>query len=85
MRDEGNVYNITFRDIRFIAEYHSFPWWGRGEGISFTVVPRLAGTKNGRLHDILVENVCGLYAENSIRVGRMAKSRTKPDRACAVS
>ncbi len=74
LRDEGNVYNVTFRDIRFVAEYHSFPWWGRGEGISFTVVPRLAGTKNGRLHDILVENVCG-RAENSIRVNGSPQSR----------
>jgi hypothetical protein len=33
-RDEGSVYNIDFRDIKFVSRYHSDPWWGRGEAIS---------------------------------------------------
>src|ERR1700744_4488843 len=36
LRDEGSVFNVTFRDIQLVAQYHSDPWWGRGEAISFT-------------------------------------------------
>ena len=71
LRDEGNVYDVTFRDIRFDARYHSDPWWGHGEAISFTDFPRTAASRPGRLHDIRVENVTGT-AENSIRVAGTA-------------
>lgn len=67
LRDEGCVSNITFRNIRLVSRYHSDPWWGRGEAISFTALPRAAGTKLGRLQNIYVENVSG-RAENSVRV-----------------
>lgn len=67
LRDQGSVYNVTFRDIRFTSRYFSAPWWGRGEAISFTAIPRMPGTKLGRIHDIHVENVRG-RAENSIRI-----------------
>jgi hypothetical protein len=67
LRDEGEISRITFRNIEFVSQYHSIPWWGRGEGISFTAIPRTATTKLGKLHDVTVENVCG-RAENSLRV-----------------
>ncbi len=67
LRDEGVISNVTFRDITFISQYHSDPWWGRGEAISFTVIPRTAETQLGRLENVLVENVSG-RAENSVRV-----------------
>ena len=71
LRDEGNVYDVTFRDIQFTARRYSNPWWGHGEGISFTAIPRLPGTTNGSLHDILVQNISGV-AENSLRVNGTA-------------
>lgn len=74
LRDEGNVFNIMFRDIKFVSRHHSDPWWGRGEAISFTAIPRTAETKLGRLHDILVQNVTG-RAENSVRIKGSADSR----------
>jgi hypothetical protein len=74
LRDEGNVFNVTFRDIQFTARYFSDPWWGRGEGISFTAIPRLPTTKLGTMHDIRVQNVSG-RAENSIRVNGTTNSR----------
>jgi polygalacturonase len=74
LRDEGTVSNITFRDIEFVARYQSDPWWGRGEAISFTAIPRAAATKLGRLSNITVENVSG-RAENSIRVNGTPQSR----------
>ncbi|HSI16565.1 MAG TPA: glycosyl hydrolase family 28 protein [Sphingomonas sp.] len=67
LRDQGSVYNVTFRDIHFVARYHSAPWWGRGEAISFTAIPRNAQTRLGTIHDVLVQRVTG-RAENSVRI-----------------
>jgi polygalacturonase len=74
LRDGGDVSNITFRDIQFVARYHSDPWWGRGEAISFTAIPRTAQTKLGRLHDLVVQNISGT-AENSVRINGSPASR----------
>ncbi len=74
LRDEGDVYNIVFRDITFISRYHSVPWWGRGEAISFTAIPRTKDTKIGTIHNILVENVTGT-SENSVRINGSKESR----------
>lgn len=73
LRDEGNVYNITFRDIEYQTRFYSDPWWGRGEGISFTAIPRTAETKIGKLHHVTVENVTGTQ-ENSVRIRGTAES-----------
>jgi len=67
LRDEGNVYNIDFNDIRFTAQYQAAPWWGRGEAISLTAIPRAPGVKVGRIHDVRVRNVTA-RAENSVRI-----------------
>jgi polygalacturonase len=74
LRDEGEISKITFRDITFVSRYHSNPWWGRGEAVSFTAHPRNAETKIGKLHDVLVQNVFG-KAENSVRINGSADSR----------
>lgn len=74
LRDEGNVYNVVFRDITFRSRYYSAPWWGRGEAISFTAIPRIPETKIGTIHNILVENVTGT-AESSVRINGTKESR----------
>jgi len=76
LRDEGSVYNITFQDIEFVARYYSKPWWGRGEGISFTAIPRKPESKIGTLHDVIIKNVKGT-SENSIRICGSKESRIK--------
>jgi polygalacturonase len=76
LRDEGNVYDIDFRDIQFLSRYYSDPWWGRGEAISLTAIPRNAQTKLGSLHDIRIRNVTG-RAENSVRVSGSAASTVR--------
>ena len=76
LRDEGNVYNIDFRDIKFLSRYHGDPWWGRGEAISLTAIPRLATTKLGALHDVRIQNVTG-RAENSVRICGSLNSRIR--------
>jgi len=67
LRDEGNIYNIDYRDITFTSHYFSDPWWGRGEAISFTAIPRTTTSKPGSLHHINVTNVTG-HAENAVRI-----------------
>jgi len=74
LRDEGSVYDVIFRDIEFNARYFSDPWWGRGEGISFTAIPRTPQTKIGTIHHISVINVKG-QAENSVRICGTKESR----------
>lgn len=74
LRDEGNIYNIDYRDITFNSRYFSDPWWGRGEAISFTAIPRNPTSKPGTLHHINVQNVTG-HAENSIRIRGSEQSR----------
>jgi hypothetical protein len=74
LRDEGNIYDIDFREITFRSRYFSDPWWGRGEAISFTALPRNATSKPGSLHHVRVTNVTGT-AENSVRVCGSAASR----------
>jgi hypothetical protein len=76
LRDEGSVYNVTFRDIAFTARYYADPWWGRGEAISLTVMPRGPETKPGSLHGVILQNVTG-RAENSIRIEGSAGSRVR--------
>jgi hypothetical protein len=76
LRDEGSVYDVDFRDIKFVSRYHSDPWWGRGEAMSFTAIPRTPQTKPGTIHDIRVRNVTG-RAENSVRVHGTKESRLR--------
>ena len=76
LRDEGSVYNVDFKDIKFTSRYHSDPWWGRGEAVSFTAIPRTPQTKIGAIHNVKVRNVTG-RAENSIRINGTPESRIK--------
>ena len=76
LRDEGSVYNIDFRDIKFVSRYHSEPWWGRGEAISLTAIPRGSQSKIGTIHDVRIQNVSG-RAENSVRVQGSKESRVR--------
>jgi hypothetical protein len=74
LRDEGNVRDILFSDIRFTSQYQAAPWWGRGEAISLTAFPRTKETKLGRISGVQIRNVTG-RAENSVRVNGCAESR----------
>jgi hypothetical protein len=74
LRDEGNIYKIDYRDITFTSRFYGDPWWGRGEAISFTAIPRTPTSKPGTLHHVNVQNVTG-QAENSVRVCGSAQSR----------
>ena len=74
LRDEGSVHDIEFRDIQFTSRYQAAPWWGRGEAISLTAIPRSPQTKVGKLHDVRIRNVTA-RAENSVRICGSPQSR----------
>jgi polygalacturonase len=74
LRDEGDVHDISFSNIRFTSHYTAPPWWGRGEAISLTAIPRRPGVKVGKIHDIRFSNITG-RAENSARIEGVAQSR----------
>jgi hypothetical protein len=76
LRDEGDVSNVSFSDIRFSAHYTAPPWWGRGEAISLTAIPRKPGVKVGKIHDIHFRNITG-RAENSVRIDGVPESRIR--------
>jgi polygalacturonase len=73
LRDEGCISNVIFRDIQFTSRYFSNPWWGRGEAISLTAIPRLPTTKLGTMRDIQFQNIAG-QVENSVRINGTANS-----------
>jgi hypothetical protein len=76
LRDEGNIFNVDFSDIEFVSRYHSAPWWGRGEAISLTAIPRVPQGKVGALHDVRIRHITG-RAENSVRVSGTPESRIR--------
>jgi polygalacturonase len=76
LRDEGDVYNVVFRDINFVSRYHSDPWWGRGEAISITAIPRTPETNIGTIHDVEFQNISG-KSENSVRISGTPESRIR--------
>jgi len=76
LRDQASVYNIDFRDITFHSRYFADPWWGRGEAISLTAIPRNPSTTPGSLHHVTLANVTGT-AENSVRICGSPQSRVQ--------
>jgi len=66
-RQPGNIEDVEFRDIDFLAQHHAARWWGWGEAASVTVWPRTPNGKTGTLSNIRFKNVRGV-AENSFRI-----------------
>ena len=66
-RQRGNIDDVEFRDIDFLAQHHAARWWGWGEAASVTVWPRTQDGKAGSLSNIRFKNVLGV-AENSFRI-----------------
>ena len=74
LRDEGNIHDIDFRDITFTSRFYADPWWGRGEAISFTAIPRTADQQSRVVAQHYRANITG-HAENSVRVCGSASHR----------
>jgi polygalacturonase len=73
-RDAGNISDVEFSDIQFMSRYFSDPWWGRGEGISLTAIPRAPQAQIGTIRGVRFRNITG-HAENSVRIEGSAASR----------
>eukprot|EP00930_Biecheleria_cincta_P028716 TRINITY_DN20026_c0_g1_i1.p1 TRINITY_DN20026_c0_g1~~TRINITY_DN20026_c0_g1_i1.p1 ORF type:complete len:1001 (-),score=120.80 TRINITY_DN20026_c0_g1_i1:139-2856(-) len=56
-RGQGDIHNITFRDIQVQTRYQAPRWWGNGEWLSVTVEPRYSGDKVGRAYDLRFEGI----------------------------
>lgn len=76
LRDSGNVSGVTFRGITFDSRYFSDPWWGHGEALSVTAIPRTAGAPIGTISDVRFERITGT-SENSLRIDGSAASRPR--------
>ena len=76
LRDEGNVFDVEFRDIKFTSRYFSAPWWGRGEAFSLTAIPRAAESNVGAIHGVRIANITG-RAENTARISCSPQSRIR--------
>jgi len=66
-RQLGNIEDVEFRDIDFLAQHHAARWWGWGEAASVTAWPRTPNGKTGSIGNIRFRNVRGV-AENSFRI-----------------
>ncbi len=76
LRDEGSISTIEFHNIKLTSRYFAEPWWGRGEAISFTAIPRTAGGKIGHLHGVHVSKITA-KSENSVRISGSLASRIR--------
>lgn len=57
LRDDGNIENVTFKNIRIETRRFSKEWWGSGEPIAITVLPRYPFTKNGKIRNIRFSDI----------------------------
>jgi len=57
LRDQGNVHDVEFRDISISTQRFPPVWWGCGEGIYVTALPRNAQTEVGRITDVRFYNI----------------------------
>ncbi len=56
-RSQGDIHNITYRNINIETRYVSPRWWGNGEWMVITAEKRHEEDTIGRTYDILMENI----------------------------
>lgn len=57
LRDEGNIENILVQNLTIETRLFHPAWWGAGEPISITALPRTEGAKIGRIRGVRVDQV----------------------------
>ncbi len=67
LRDGGNVEDIEFRNISISTQRFAPVWWGCGEAIYVTALPRNEQTNVGRITDVRFYNI-DCEAENGVVV-----------------
>jgi hypothetical protein len=76
LRDGGDIHDVLFSDITFDARYFSTPWWGHGEAVSVTALPRAPDTPLGTVSGIVLRRLAG-RSENSARLDGSPGSRLR--------
>jgi len=66
-RDVGNIENVLFSNITIETELQPGKWWGAGEPIHISQLPRNPGTKLGHVRHIRFENIL-CQGENGIYI-----------------
>jgi len=56
-RDAGDIERIHFSDISVETRHHTGNWWGVGEPVSITSLPRTRDTDLGTVRDVRLSNV----------------------------
>ncbi|PSQ02241.1 polygalacturonase [Halobacteriales archaeon QS_4_69_31] len=56
-RDAGDIERIAFTDLVVETRHHTGNWWGIGEPVSITSLPRTAETDLGTLRDVRLSNL----------------------------
>jgi hypothetical protein len=69
-RSEGDIHNVTFRDIRLETRYVAPRWWGNGEWLTITAEPRHEGDIIGQTYNITFENIFAVSENGGLISGR---------------
>ena len=69
-RSQGNITNVTFRDITIETRYQPENWWGSGEPLYISSMPRAAGGIVGQISNITFENIIARSENAAFLSGR---------------
>ena len=83
-RDAGDIERILFSNITVETRHHAGHWWGVGEPVSITSLPRTADTSLGRVRDVRLSDL-SLDGEGSVVVYAEPDAPIRGLRADAVS
>ncbi len=66
LRDEGNIENVDIGNLNIETRAFSEHYWGQGEAVCMTAVPRHTGGRTGiirkvRIHDLNIRGECGIF------------------------
>lgn len=79
LRDEGSIENCVFSDITIETRmFSSDHWWGKGEPIAITAVPRRPDTQIGHVRNLVFMNIM-TDTENGITVYGTKDSEGRPN------
>lgn len=74
LRDAGSVTNVTMANVTVHTELFNPRWWGAGEPIYLTALPRSILGRPGRLSNVLLLNVSGDAEAGIMIAGQVARS-----------
>lgn len=67
LRDEGHVSDVDLRDITMTTELYNASWWGAGEPVAITALPRTHHTRLGSISGVRLRGIEAV-SENGILI-----------------